>query len=159
MKLNTKSLAQVEIGIPVISDGLYHARIEDAEVKPNKAGTGNNLAAKFKILDPVLTLHKDGSEIANKGQFVMMRHFSLVPTPDYDPDKAMKELAVAIRHPEDADLELSDLKGKVVMVKVAYKPEQAEERAGVPTGKTYPEGNDIKRITPLAEDDNFQSLL
>lgn len=159
MKLNTKRLADVEIGFPVISEGIYHARMESPELKPNKAGTGNNLVIKFKILDPVLTLHKDGSEIANKGQMVLTRHFSMVPTPDYDPDKAMKELAVAIGHPEDQDLELEDLDHKMVMVKVAYKPEQEEEKNGVPTGKKYPEGNDIKRITPLDPEDNFQSLL
>ena len=158
MKLNTKSLVGIEIGIPVISEGLYHARMEDPTVKPNKAGTGQNLAIKFKVLDPVVTLHKDGSEIVNKGQIVMTRHFSMVPTPDYDPDKALKELAVAIRHPEEADLELEDLKGKVVMIKVAYKPEQDEERGGVSTGKKFPEGNDVKRVSPLPEDDNFESM-
>lgn len=156
MKLNTKSLAGVEIGIPVISEGLYHARIEKPQVKPNKAGDGNNLVIMFRILDPIITLHKDGSEIANKGQIVNTRHFSLVATPDYDPDKAMKELAIAIKLADDADLEVEMLDRKVVMVKVTYAPEQEEEKNGVKTGKKFPEKNDIRRITPVPEDDNFQ---
>ena len=151
MKLNRQALKDVEIGIPVIADGVYHARIDKVEVKPNKKGDGNNLVIMFRILDNPVTLHKDGKEVENKGQVVNTRYFSLVPSDNYDPDKNMKELAVAIKLPEGKDLELEDLKDKVVMVKVEHKPEEKDEASG----KTYPEGNDIRRITPLREDDNF----
>jgi hypothetical protein len=152
MKLNTKALADVEIGIPVIADGVYHARMEKPEVKANKTGDGNNLVIMFRILDNPVFLRKDGKEIANNGQVVNTRYFSLKPTDNYDPDKNLKELAVAIRHPADKDLDVEDLKDKVVMIKVEYK-EATEAKDGK---KGYPEGNDIRRITPVPEDDTFQ---
>jgi hypothetical protein len=141
MKLNTKSLAQVEIGIPIIAEGIYHAKMAKVEVKPNKKGDGNNLVVMFKILDNPVFLHKDGAEIENKGQVVCTRHFSLVPTPDYDPDKSLKELAIAIKLPEDKDLEVADLVDKLVMVKLSYKEASKDKN----TGKDYQDGNDIKR--------------
>lgn len=150
MKLNTKSLEQVEIGIPIVAEGIYHARIDKAEVKPNKRGDGNNLVVQFKILDNPLTLHKTGATIENKGQVVNTRHFSLVPTPDYDPDKSMKELAVAIKLPKENDLNVEDLKDKIVMVKMEYKAESDK-----PGGGKYPDGNEIKRVTPVPEEDSF----
>lgn len=151
MKLNTKRLAEVEIGIPIVAEGVYHAKMAKVEVKPNKKGDGNNLVIMFKVLDNPVYLHKDGAEIENKGQIVCTRHFSLVPTPDYDPDQAMKELAVAIALPEDEDLEVEKLLGKVVMVKMAHRDVRKDDA----TGKEYPESNDIKRVTPVPEDDTF----
>lgn len=151
MKLNTKALADVEIGIPVITEGVYHARIDKVEVKPNKGGDGNNLVLVVKILDnPVLT-HKEGKEIENKGQIVMSRYVSLKPTPDYDPDQRLKELAVAIKHPAEADLEVEHLKNQMVMVKVTYRDARKDDA----TGKEYPASNDIARFTPVKDDDTF----
>jgi hypothetical protein len=80
MKLNTKPLAGIEIGFPVIAEGLYHGKIKKHEVKPNKKGDGNNLVLQVQILDPVVNLHKDGAEITNKGQLVLTRYISLTPT-------------------------------------------------------------------------------
>lgn len=153
MKLNTKALADVEIGIPIIQEGVYHARIvgDKIQVKPNKAGDGNNLVVQYRILDPIVLLHKDGKEIENKGQIVSTRHYSLVPTPDYDPDQAMKELAVAIKHPPEKDLELDDLKDKLVMVKIVYRDTRKDEK----TGREYPPSNEVSRVTPMPEDDTF----
>lgn len=145
MKLNTKSLAGVEIGIPVIAEGVYHARVEKPEVKPNKKGDGHNLVVMFRILDNPVMSFKDGKEIENKGQVVCTRYFSLVPTPDFDPDKSMKELAVAIKLPEEADLNVEDLDKKIVMVKVEHKDAEGK----------YPEGNEIRRVTPVPADDTF----
>jgi hypothetical protein len=152
MKLNTKALADVEIGIPLITEGVYHARIvkEKLQVKPNKRGDGNNLVVQYKILDNPVHLHKDGKEIENKGQVVSTRHYSLVPTPDYDPDQNMKELAVAIKNPPDKDLEVEDLGDKLVMVKIIVKPARTGD-----DGKTYPEGNEVQRVTPVKDDDTF----
>lgn len=151
MKLNTKALADVEIGIPVIAEGVYHARIDKVEVKANKGKDGNNLVLTVKILDnPVLT-HKEGKEIENKGQIVCSRYVSLKPTPDYDPDRRLKELAVAIKHPPEADLGVEDLKGKLCMVKMVHRDRRKDED----TGKEYPESNDIARFTPMEDDDTF----
>lgn len=150
MKLNTKALAQVEIGFPIIADGVYHARIDKVEIKQNKKGDGNNLNITFKILDNPVFLHKDAKEVENKGQVSIIRTFSLVPTDNYDPDKALKELAVAIKHPADSDLEESHLKDKMVMVKIEYKAPTEK-----PGGGTYPEGNDVRRVTPVPDEDNF----
>ena len=153
MKLNTKSLAGVEIGIPQISEGIYHARIvgDKLEVKPNKRGDGNNLYLQIRILDNPVTLYKDGSEIENKGQIVCSRYISLTPTPDYDPDQNLKELAIAIRLAPEADLNVDDLRDKLVMVKVEHKDEEKDKV----TGKVYPAGNEIRRFTPVPDDDTF----
>lgn len=151
MKLNTAPLSGIEIGIPTIAEGNYHARIAKVEVKANKTGDGNNLVIQYKILDNPVLSYKDGKEIENKGQIVSTRYYSLKPTPDYDPNKNLKELAVAIKHPEDQDLEETHLKDKMVMVKVVHKPEEKDEKSG----KTYPAGNDVARVTPVPEDDPF----
>jgi len=152
MKLNVKSLADVEIGFPVIAEGTYHAKIVSAEVKPNKTGDGNNLVVQFLVLDTEVLTHGKGLPIANKGQLKLTRYFSLKPTADYDPDTAVKELQVAIRKPAEEDLSSEELPNKIVMIKVAHKPAEKDPR----TGKEYPEGNDIKRVTPVPEDDGFQ---
>lgn len=145
MKLNVKSLAEVEIGFLVVAPGIYHARIEKAEVKQNKAGTGNNLLVQFKVLDPEVTLHKNGSTVTNKGNVYVSRYYSLVPTQDYDPDKNLKELAVAIKLDPTADLTVEDLLQKIVNVKLSHKPAEG----------SYQEGNDVDRVTPLKDDDMF----
>ena len=145
MKLNVKSLAEVEIGFLVIAPGIYHARIEKVEVKPNKAGTGNNLSVMFKVLDPTVTLNKDGSTQANKGNVIVSRYYSLVPTDNYDPDKNLKELAVAIKLAPEKDLNVEDLLLKIVNIKVTHKPAEG----------TYQDGNDVARVTPIKDDDMF----
>jgi len=155
MKLNTKSLADVEIGIPVIADGIYHARIEDPKVGPNKRGDGNNLVLKFRILDNPVFLHKDGKEVVNNGQVVIMRHIGLTPTENRDPDKDMKEIAVAIKLDPTKDLTVEDIKDKVVMIKVEHKPATEANPTANPPTKAYPEGNEVRRITPVPADDTF----
>jgi len=151
VKLNVKSLKDVEIGIPIIAEGVYHARIDKVGLKENNKGDGNNLVIMYRILDNSVYGYKDGKEIVNRGQVCVTRNYSMVPTPDYDPDKAMKELAVAVKHPPEDDLEDSHLLNKIVMIKVEHKEEQKDTK----TGKTYPEGNDVRRVTPLPDDDTF----
>ena len=123
------------------------------EVKANKTGDGNNLVIQYKVLDNPIFLYKDNKEIQNRGQVVATRHYSLKPTDNYDPDQALKELAVAIKHPADQDLNLDDLKNftGMVMVKIDHKPEEEDPK----TKKKYPEGNDIGRVTPVPEGDAF----
>lgn len=155
MKLNVKSLKEVEIGIPVIANGIYHARIEDPKVEPNKRGDGNNLVLKFRVLDNPVVIHKEGKELVNNGQVVIVRYIGLTPSEKRDPDKDMKELAVAIKNPPEADLNVDDLKDKIVMIKVEHKPATVADPNANPPTKAYPEGNEIRRITPLKEDDTF----
>ena len=143
-KLNTKALKEIELGIPVIASAVYFASISKAELKPNKSNTGNNLYLLFKIADPIVTKH-DGTEVINRGQVVVSRYISLVPTDDYDPNIALKELAVAIGVPEGEDLNLEDLKDKKLKLKIAYREAQGQ----------YGESNDVKRFLPLKPEDNF----
>lgn len=150
MKLNTKSLKDVEIGLLVVADGVYYARLK-AEVKQNNAGSGNNLKIVAKILDNPVVAHKDGKEVQNKGQIMAFRHVSLVPTDDYDPDKTLKEIAVAIKNDPEADLNVEDINNKIVKIKVSYEAESKNEQ----TGKVYPEKNNIDRFTPVSADDTF----
>jgi hypothetical protein len=117
MKLNTKSLVDVEIGMPVFAEGNYHAVIDKAEVKPNKAKDGQNLEIVYSLRDPVLVT-KDGKEITNKGRFKLTRRYSLKPTDNYDPDTSIKELAVAIGHDMTQDFTVDLLQGKRVMINV-----------------------------------------
>lgn len=153
MKLNQKALAEVELGIPVVAEGVYHARIvgEKVQIKPNKRGDGNNLIVQYKILDNPVILHKDGKEITNKGQIVSTRYYSLTPTPDYDPDQNMKELAVATKLPEGEDLTEDYIKDKLVMVKLVVKEKRRDEE----TGREYPISNEVQRVSPVPPDDTF----
>ena len=150
MKRNTKPLSEIEIGVPVLAAGVYHAKLSKVEIKANKAGDGNNLVVMIKVLDTPVMTHA-GKELDNKGQCVNTRHISLKPTPDYDPDQKLKELAVAIRHPSDQDLELEHLKDKLVMVKLSIREARKDES----TGKEYPISNEIDRFSPVSEDDTF----
>lgn len=151
MKLNTKPLADIELGLPVVAAGVYYLRIAKAEVKPNKQGDGNNLYIMCKILDNPVVQHKDGAEIQNRGQCIASRYISLKPTDDYDPDKALKELSVAIKNTPESDLNLEDLLNKVVKGKLSVQPARKDEN----TGKEYQESNSLDRFTPVADDDPF----
>jgi hypothetical protein len=143
MILNTKKLKDIDLGFPVVADAVYFASITKAEVKENKSRTGNNLFLQFKILNPLVQSH-DGRDIVNRGQVVLSRYISLVGTDDYDPDKNLKELAVAIGVPEGEDLNLEDLLGKKLKLKVAYRPAEGQ----------YGESNDVKRFLPIKPEDN-----
>lgn len=143
MILNKSKLSEVEVGFPVIEDGIYHCRLS-AEVQPNKAKTGNNLIIKHEILDPVND-RQSGDPLERK--ITLTRYISLEPKEKYNPDETLKRLAVAIKSEGD-DLSLEDLQGAIVKCKVAYKP--AERDPG--TGKEYSEGNDIKGWDPVEDD-------
>lgn len=151
MKLNTKALKEVEIGIPIIQEGVYHARLDKVELKPNKAGDGQNLYIMVKVLDNPVQSKVDGKEIQNQGQVVCSRYISMQSTDTYDPNKALKELAVAINHPENEDLEETHLKDKIVMVKIGWQDKRKDEK----TGKEYAASNTIDRFTPVPAEDTF----
>lgn len=146
MKLNTTPLTNIELRSPVLADGSYHAQIIAKEVKPNSAKTGNNLFLEFKVVDPILT-KRDGSQVENNGNATYSRHISLVPTAKYNPDKQLKELAVALKVPADKqDFDLEDVQG-YVMIKLKYKPADGQ----------YMEGNDIVGFLPC--EDTFSPAL
>ena len=145
MKLNTTNLADVELGQPVFAEGTYHALIKNAEVKPNKQNTGNNLVLEYALTEPIL-LGKDGKEHQNKGKYALTLYVSLVPKDNYDPNQRLKELSLAIGNAESDDLELDQLKGKPVMVKLGIKAAEGQ----------YREGNEIQRTTKRSADDMFQ---
>lgn len=156
MILNTKKLAEVEIGQPVIAVGAYFGRLSKVETKPNTAGTGSNLVVQVRVLDKVLNRFDGQGEFENKG-FTLTRNISLVPTTNYDPDKAIKELAVAIGHPKNLDLEVSDLPNKIVKVRITRREAREEEKNGVKTGRIFPESNDIAGFSPVKDDETIPS--
>jgi hypothetical protein len=146
MKLNTKSLVDVEIGMPIFAEGNYHAKVDAAKVEPNKAKDGNNLTVTIVLLDPVL-LRKDGTEVENKGRYKLTRRISLKPTDNYDPNTMLKELAIAIGHPVEEDLTVEDIVGKTCMVQLVVRPAEGQ----------YAESNDIRRFTKQPADDTFEA--
>ena len=143
MKLNTKSLAGVEYGFVVLSTGSYAARIKSVDLKPNKDKTGNNCVVVHQVLDRTVT-DAHGKVVNNNGNIQFTRWVGMQPGDNYDPDRVIKELAVACGVPEDfdGDLDSSMLVGKVVTVKVAYK----EAKDG------FAEGNDVKGWLPATDE-------
>lgn len=146
MQLNTTPLSQIELRSPVLADGSYHAKIVKKEVRPNTAKTGNNLFLEFQVVDPILT-KLDGSQVENSGNATYTRFVSLVPTAKYDPNKALKELALALKLPADKEnFELEDIQGYVI-VKMKYRPAEGQ----------YQESNDIAGFLPV--EDTFSPAL
>ena len=146
MQLNTTPLSQIELRSPVLADGSYQAKIVKKEVRPNTAKTGNNLFLEFQVVDPILTKH-DGSQVENSGNATYTRFASLVPTAKYDPNKALKELALALKLPADKEnFEFEDIQGYVI-VKMKYRPAEGQ----------YQESNDIAGFLPV--EDTFSPAL
>ena len=146
MKLNTAPLSSIEYGIPTIADGVYFVRMitEKVGLKPNKAGTGNNVVVAVKVVDPVV-MTREGKPVENRGQFEYSRYISLVSTAEYTPDKMLKELAIALAVPADKeDFELADIQG-YCKAKIVYKKAEGQ----------YPDGNEIKGFYPIKDSDNF----
>lgn len=152
MKLNTAPLSGIELGTPVIQEGVYHASIR-AELKPNKSGDGHNLNLSAKVLDSPVYLFDDGKEIENKGQVMVFRTMSLKATEKYDPNKNLKELAVAIGLGAEDDLNIEDLQDKTVMIKVSHRGAETDPSSG----RTYKARNEIDRFSPVSEDDPFEA--
>lgn len=143
MKLNQKSLGDVQVGQPVIAEGTYFAKLS-TEIKENSKKTGDNLFVTAKILDETLRKYGDNEEFQNRG-IKITRCVSLAPTEKYDPDEAVKRLAMAVGH-EGEDVERSDIEGKYCKVFIVFKPGT----------DAYPnDGNDISRFVKITEADGF----
>lgn len=142
MKLNTKPLKDIEFGFPVLAAGTYIGKCVGKEVKPNKAGTGNNLVLEFKICDSELIKH-DGTKIENKGNIQLTSYIGLVPTDKYDPNSRIKELAVASGRDKDSedDFDVADI-AEYMLLKVSYKKAEGQ----------YQEGNSIDGYKPVPAD-------
>lgn len=144
MKLNTKSLANVDRGFPVLAEQVLFAQLT-AEVKQKKTGDGQNLEIDCRILDPEV-MKKDGTFMDNSKGKMMFKYFvSLTATERYDPDKTLAMIADAVKLPRDADLELEDINGAYVKVKLGVRP--ANDRSD--------ESNVIKSLLPIRDEDNF----
>lgn len=146
MRLNTKPLAEIEYGMPVLAGNqVVFAQVVKAEVKPNKDKSNNNLAVSFKVVDDEVVL-VNGDKVKNRGNIVWTYYIALKPaTGNYNPDEKLKELAVALGVPEDKeDFELSDVKG---YTKIKTKLEPADGQ--------YQERNSIGRLIPIKDSDNF----
>jgi hypothetical protein len=146
MKLNTKPLADIPLGTPVIADGVYFAMM-DAEVKPNRDGDNQVIHVKYKVIEPEIVIRDSGKVIANPGNVNIMRYVAF-PKDESDEEsvdrynRQVKELAIAGGSNEAVDeVELSDLQNKIVKVKVGY--EAAKDN--------WPERNRAVFTTPLAE--------
>ena len=138
MGLNTKNLKDVETRMPVIEDGIYHARLS-CILKENNAKTGNNLVITHEILDPMN--RKDNGEPLER-TVKLTSYVSLVETEKYDPNENLRRIAEAVEHPLDKPLELEHIEGMVVQVKV-----------GSETSEKYGEQNRV--VSWMAKDDAF----
>lgn len=143
MKLNTKGLAGVEYGFVVLATGSYLAHIETLEVNPNKEGTGHNCDVKLKILDRIV-INAEGKEVENRGNIYAIKHIGMQASEKYDPDRVIKELAVACGVPKDFDGDVTDtmLQGGIVIVKLRY----------VAPKEGYPEKHDVMGWLPPNEE-------
>jgi hypothetical protein len=150
MKLNTKSLGEVQLSTPLLAEGLYFVRIrpDGAKVEPNSAKTGNVLKLTLQLLNDTVNEYESGREVSNSGhQMTLWMNISLTETENYDPNRRLKELGLAVGIPEDQldDIELEDIVGKCMKVRLKHKPAQGEWDAK----------NEIARCLPIEESDNF----
>lgn len=150
MKLNTKNLKDIEIGIPVLSKGTYFAKVRSKKIEPNKTKTGNNLVVQFQVLNDEL-ISNDGNKVENRGQCVYTRWISLVPTDKYDPDQAIKELSVASGRAKDdeRDFGLEDI-AEFMKIGMTVRPAGPDK-----DNIQRPAANNIDRFYPITPEDNF----
>lgn len=150
MQLNTKSLKDIEIGRPVLAKGTYFVKVKSKKVEPNKTKTGQNLVIEFQVLNDEL-VNNDGNKVENRGQCVYTRWISLVPTDKYDPNQAVKELAMASGRAADdeRDFGVDDI--------AEYMKIGLSVRAAGPdkTGTMRPASNDVDRFYVITPADNF----
>lgn len=142
MKLNTKPLAEVEVGFTNIQEGPYFVRIEKAEVKPNSKNTGNLLAMDLVVLNPTLLKYETGEPFENNN-YKLFFNVSLVPTEKWDPNVRLREIADAIGNSPESDLMLEDLPGKIVKAIVKYRAAEG----------SYPARNEVSRLEAVQPDE------
>lgn len=160
MKLNTTSLAAVEAGYPILAEQMVIAKFTRAEVKPNKAQTGNNLVLECQIQDLEL-IRLDGSTYDNTNKLKYRSFVSLTPTESRTEEminRDLKRLQLAIGMPEDAeDIGTDDLLSHVVQAKLSYSAPRPKDDSN-PSAGMWPEGNNVENFQPLPEDYNGPGL-
>lgn len=82
-ELESTDFSKVETGMPLLPAALYEVEVQEADVSPNKAGTGHNAKFKLGLTQPTTDL--TGKPV-NPG-FPIFVTMSLVRTPKYDPLK------------------------------------------------------------------------
>lgn len=148
MKLNTAALSTVALR-PVLADQTVFAVLKKAELKPTQSG-GQGLNVECRVLNPRIVLN-DGKEIDNFG-VSLFRFISLTPTEKYNPDKTIKELAIAVGiETDDIEVEQLNQPGLFLKLRVKYKAAGTDKKSG----KSFPEGNEIAGFLPIKPEDNF----
>jgi hypothetical protein len=150
MKLNTKSLKDIETGFPVISAGSYFCKTRKKAIEPNKKQTGHNLVIQVQVLDDKLVT-ADGKQIDNRGQVVLTRWIGLVASDNYDPNVSIKELALAAgrdqKSEDDFNVEdIADYMKVTIAVRAAGPDKDGIHREAA---------NEIKRFAPIKPEDKF----
>jgi hypothetical protein len=156
MKLNAGSLADVQLGTPLLAEGPYFVRIKSdgVKVEPNKDKTGNVLKLALQVLNETVNDYEENKELDNSKRFMTLwTNISLLPTfnddgtPKYDPAVRLKELGLAIGLPKDFDdLETTDLQGACMKVMLQHRPAEGG----------YSAQNVVNRYLPIEETDNFE---
>ena len=157
MKLNTKSLADVQLGTPLLAEGMYFVRIrpDGVKVEPNRNKDGQVLKLTLNILNETVNSYEDNKELDNhNGNMTLWGNISLTETLNedgsvrYDPNIRLKEIGLAIGMAEEdlEDLEVADLQGSCCKVQLKHRPAK----------DGYNAANEIGRYLPIAADDDFE---
>ena len=85
--LDNLDLSTVETGFPLLPDGIVEVSVSEVSIKPNKAGTGQNLTIKLVTTQPMTDLN---GKAINPG-FPVFDLISLTPTAKYDPRPKLAE--------------------------------------------------------------------
>lgn len=147
MKLNTKSLNEIERGFPILAEQVLFAQLS-SEIKPSK-NTGNDiLVITCRILDEEV-MKKDGTPMKNEGAKLKFTYnVSLAATEKYNPDTMLAQIADAITKEGDEPLDELDSD----MIQDAY----CKVKLGIrPANEKYNESNYVKALLPIKGSDNF----
>lgn len=141
MKLNTKNLSEVSLGTPLLEESFVRLRLNSREVVPNSRNDGMILKLTWNITDPEVRGYADGKVYQNpNAQFTLWDNVSLLETDNYDPNRRLKEISIALFSDEDAptDLELEHLiVGAEVGAKIRHQPEKDGYAARNTIGRYY----------------------
>lgn len=133
-------VSSIDTSYPRATPGTYAMLIDSAEIKPNKAGTGENLVLKLKSTTPIT--QTNGKDSFVPGAFKLTHYISLEVTEKLTAEsisRSVAHLAKAARVSGSLRQVLaqpSPLQGKIVDTKVRIKQETSE----------YPEGNEVAQF-------------
>lgn len=154
MKLNTKSLSDVELGYPIFAEADIFVKLEKVEVKPTKDGKSNQLCLSLKVLNESL-VQEDGVDYENKRGLTYTHRIFLSPENTRDPEvaeemmlKKLKELAIAVGQGANEDIDSNDLVGKNVKARMVVTPAEGK----------YAKKNEFAHFYPITDEDGFNGL-